>query len=81
MTQRSLALAAGLTPSYVRKMEDGTLHSVPLASAIVSLAHALHADQDELLAAAGRVPSPFDPCRPVDTSAFISAVRRLHSQH
>ena len=80
MSQRELAQASGLTPTYVRKIEDGTLHNIPSTDAIVSLAHALDADRDELLAAAGRVPSPFDTAIPLPAGySFTNAVRRLQA--
>jgi transcriptional regulator with XRE-family HTH domain len=81
LTQSSLAQSAGLTTVYVRRMEDGTLHGAPSAPALASLAHVLGTDEDELFVAAGRVPSPFDSGRQPPTSYFVSAVRRLHSQH
>jgi transcriptional regulator with XRE-family HTH domain len=59
MSKRELARAAGLTPTYVLKIEDGSLPTPPSADAIVSLARALEADEVELLAAAGLTPNPF----------------------
>jgi transcriptional regulator with XRE-family HTH domain len=60
MSQRDLARASGLTPTYVAKIEDDSLRGVPSSGAIVSLAHALDADEVEFFAAAGREPSPFE---------------------
>lgn len=60
MSQRALAQASGLTPSYVCKIESGSLQTPPSADAVTSLAKALGTDEVELLNAAGRVPSPFE---------------------
>jgi transcriptional regulator with XRE-family HTH domain len=79
MTQRALARASGLTPSYVSKIESGSLQSGPSASAIVSLAHALEIDELHLLEAAGRLPSPFGAMarQPEATRFFRRAVERI----
>lgn len=79
MSQRSLARASGLTPSYVSKIESDSLQSVPSTEAVISLARALDEDPVELLAAAGRVPSPFEAVasQPAATRFFRRAAERI----
>jgi len=79
MSQRALAQASGLTPSYVSKIESKSLQSVPSTAAVVSLARALEADEVELLSAAGRVPSPFEvvASQPQATHFFRRAAQRI----
>jgi transcriptional regulator with XRE-family HTH domain len=79
MSQRSLARASGLTPSYVSKIESDSLQSVPSTDAVTSLARALGEDPVELLAAAGRVPSPFEvvASQPAATRFFRRAAERI----
>jgi transcriptional regulator with XRE-family HTH domain len=79
MSQRSLARASGLTPSYVSKIESDSLQSVPSADAVTSLAHALDEDPVQLLSAAGRVPSPFEvvASQPAATRFFRRAAERI----
>jgi transcriptional regulator with XRE-family HTH domain len=79
MTQRTLADASGLTPSYVSKIENNSLQSVPSTAAVISLARALDADETELLSAAGRVPSPFEMVgsQPAATRFFRRAAQRI----
>jgi transcriptional regulator with XRE-family HTH domain len=60
LSQRQLAQTAGLTATYVRKIEDDSLPTLPSVDALLSLAHTLGTDAKTLLAAAGRTPSPFD---------------------
>jgi transcriptional regulator with XRE-family HTH domain len=64
LSQRQLAQASGLTPTYVRKIEDGSLPMVPSVDALLSLARTLGTDAKVLLTAAGRAPSPFDVAWP-----------------
>lgn len=79
LTQRDLARASGLTPSYVSKIESDSLRSVPSTDALVSLARALDTDEVELLSAAGRVPSPFEVVgsQPEATRFFRRAAKRV----
>jgi transcriptional regulator with XRE-family HTH domain len=79
MSQRTLARASGLTPSYVSKIESDSLSSVPSSDAVVSLAKALDADEVVLLSAAGRVPSPFEMVgsQPEATRFFRRAAQRI----
>jgi transcriptional regulator with XRE-family HTH domain len=79
MTQRELAQASGLTPSYVSKIESGSLQSGPSTAAIVSLAHGLGVDELCLLEAAGRLPSPFERLArdPEAARFFRRAVERV----
>jgi transcriptional regulator with XRE-family HTH domain len=81
MSQRALAQASGLTPSYVCKIESGSLQTPPSADAVTSLAKALGADEVELLHAAGRVPSPFEVIgsQPEATRFFRRASERIRS--
>lgn len=79
LTQRDLARASGLTPSYVSKIESDSLRSAPSTDAVISLARALDADEVELLVAAGRVPSPFEVLgsQPEATRFFRRASQRI----
>jgi transcriptional regulator with XRE-family HTH domain len=79
LSQRALARASGLTPSYVSKIESNSLSTVPSSDAIAALAHALKADELELLSAAGRVPSPFDVVgsHPEATRFFRAAAEKI----
>ena len=56
MTLRALAEAAGLSFTYLSKIENGRLPYTPAADKIRSLAAALDADALELLALAGKAP-------------------------
>jgi transcriptional regulator with XRE-family HTH domain len=79
MSQRALARASGLTPSYVSKIESDSLPTPPSSDAVVSLAKALDADEIQLLSAAGRVPSPFEivGSQPQATHFFRRAAARI----
>jgi transcriptional regulator with XRE-family HTH domain len=79
MSQRGLARASGLTPSYVSKIESDSLQSVPSMEAVTSLARALDEDPLQLLSAAGRVPSPFEvvASQPAATRFFRRAAERI----
>jgi transcriptional regulator with XRE-family HTH domain len=79
MSQRGLARASGLTPSYVSKIESDSLQSVPSTEAVTSLARALDEDPLQLLSAAGRVPSPFEvvASQPAATRFFRRAAERI----
>ena len=56
LTQRELAEEIGIDFTYLSKIENGVIPP-PSEKVILQLAEALHADKDELLILAGKIPS------------------------
>lgn len=56
LTQRRLAELAGMNFTYLSKMENGRLPSVPTSETLNALAEALDVDGDRLHAECGRIP-------------------------
>ena len=72
LTQRELATAAGVTHSYVSKIESGRLQHTPSPRALSGLAQALGIDELTLLKAADKVPAPLvDVLRDPDAIIFL----------
>lgn len=59
LTQERLAKGAGVTPSYISKLETGRLPNTPSIPTLRKLADALEADELDLIAAANKLGTPF----------------------
>lgn len=56
LSQRALALHAGIDFTYLNKIETGSLVHLPSEAAILRIAQVLEVDGNELVSAAGKVP-------------------------
>ena len=61
MTQRELAVAAGVDYSYISKIENNRLDYTPSIKTILRIANVLDVDELELLDSADKVPSFLEP--------------------
>src|ERR1700674_5444450 len=77
LTQESVAERAGITPSYISKLETGHLAHTPSISTLRRLAAGLGVDELDLISAANKLGTPFPVlAREPAALAFLKAATR-----
>jgi HTH-type transcriptional regulator, competence development regulator len=80
LKQRELASKVGIDITYVSKIECGVMPP-PSEKVILKMAEVLHSDKDDLITAAGKIPSDIAPAlNNAETLIFLKE-RRLHIQN
>ena len=77
LTQRKLAELAGTNHTYLSKIENGRLGTLPSAAMLIALADVLEVDRDWLLTRCGRPPEGLAEAIDADPDFFQRLARRV----